>query len=94
MSDLPSAGPDFSKPIEALKACHVRIRQECERMCRLVEHMKTFPDEESMAVVRAHDVNIIIAHGAFFNEGMYEKLIDRIDQRDDLPCFRDQLEAA
>jgi len=50
----------------------------------MVERMKTFPDEESMAVVRAHDVNIIIVHGAFFNEGMYEKLIDRIDQRDDL----------
>jgi hypothetical protein len=50
----------------------------------MVERMKTFPDEESMAVVRAHDVSIVIVHGAFFNEGMYEKLIDRIDQRDDL----------
>jgi hemerythrin-like domain-containing protein len=40
MSDLPSTGPDFSKPIEALKACHARIRLECERMCQLVEHME------------------------------------------------------
>ena len=40
MSDLPSKGPDFSKPLEALKACHVRIRSECDRMCQLVEHMK------------------------------------------------------
>jgi hemerythrin-like domain-containing protein len=40
MSDLPSKGPDFSKPIEALKACHARIRLECDRMCQLVEHMK------------------------------------------------------
>ena len=40
MSDLPSKGPDFSKPIEALKACHARIRLECDRMCELVEHMK------------------------------------------------------
>ena len=34
------AGPDFSKPLEALKACHARIRSECDRMCALVEHMK------------------------------------------------------
>src|SRR5687767_10094693 len=40
MSDLPSKGPDFSKPLEALKACHTRIRLECDRMCQLVEHMK------------------------------------------------------
>lgn len=41
MSDLPPKGPDFSKPIEALKACHARIRLECEKMCELVEHMKS-----------------------------------------------------
>ena len=40
MSDLPPKGPDFSKPLEALKACHARIRLECDRMCELVEHMK------------------------------------------------------
>lgn len=40
MSDLPPQGPDFSKPLEALKACHVRIRLECDKLCQLVEHMK------------------------------------------------------
>jgi hypothetical protein len=50
----------------------------------LVERMKTFPDEESMAEVHAHDVSIIIVHGAFFKEGDYEDLIDQMDQRDDL----------
>jgi len=50
----------------------------------LVEHMKTFPDEESMADVHAHDVSIIIVHGAFFKEGEYDDLIDQMDQRDDL----------
>jgi pyridoxamine 5'-phosphate oxidase len=40
MSDLPASGPDFSRPIEALKTCHARIRLECDRMCQLVEHMK------------------------------------------------------
>jgi hemerythrin-like domain-containing protein len=40
MSDLPSTGPDFSKPLEALKTCHVRIRTECGTMQKLVEHMQ------------------------------------------------------
>jgi len=40
MSDLPSGPPDFSKPLEALKACHERIRSECGVLSRLVEHMK------------------------------------------------------
>mgnify|MGYP003580554447 CR=1 FL=1 len=48
MSDLPSKGPDFSKPLDALKACHARIRLECDRMCQLVEHMKSHGcDEEA-----------------------------------------------
>jgi hemerythrin-like domain-containing protein len=46
MSDLPSRGPDFSKPLEALKACHARIRLECDRMCELVEHMKAHGCDE------------------------------------------------
>jgi len=41
MSDSPKrAAPDFSRPIEALKACHVRIRSECDALRRLAEHMK------------------------------------------------------
>ena len=40
MSDLPSTGPDFSKPIEALKTCHSRIREQCETLQKLVDHMK------------------------------------------------------
>jgi pyridoxamine 5'-phosphate oxidase len=39
MSDLPGPGPDFTKPLEALKSCHVRIRAQCETLRRLVEHM-------------------------------------------------------
>jgi hypothetical protein len=50
----------------------------------LVEHMKTFPDEKSMADLHAHDVSIIIVHGAFFKEGDYDDLIDQMDERDDL----------
>jgi hemerythrin-like domain-containing protein len=40
MSDLPKAAPDFSQPIAALKACHERIRAQCDTLRRLLEHIK------------------------------------------------------
>lgn len=40
MSELPRPGPDFTRPLEALKACHVRIRAQCDTLRRLVDHMK------------------------------------------------------
>ncbi len=39
MSDFPSPAPDFTRPFEALKACHVRIRAQCDTLRRLVDHM-------------------------------------------------------
>jgi len=39
MSDLPRPLPDFSQPIELLKACHQRIRSQCDTLRNLVEHM-------------------------------------------------------
>jgi len=39
---------DFSQPIAALKACHVQIRSQCERLSALVTRMKEIgPDEEA-----------------------------------------------
>lgn len=40
MSDLPRAAPDFSQPIEMLRACHERIRSQCDTLRRLAEHLK------------------------------------------------------
>lgn len=39
MSDLPGQAPDFSRPLEALKACHARIRSQCDTLRQLVLHM-------------------------------------------------------
>ncbi len=41
MSDFPSPAPDFTRPLDALKACHVRIRAQCDTLRRLVEHMNS-----------------------------------------------------
>lgn len=40
MSASPRKAPDFSQPIDALKACHERIRAECGSLRKLVEHMQ------------------------------------------------------
>lgn len=40
MSNPPKSGPDFSRPIEALKSCHERLRRECGALRKLVEHMR------------------------------------------------------
>lgn len=41
MSDFPKAAPDFSQPIAALKACHERIRAQCDTLRRLLDHMSS-----------------------------------------------------
>jgi len=47
MSDAANkAAPDFSRPIEALKACHARLRRECVTLRELVEHMKSHGCDE------------------------------------------------
>jgi len=40
MNPSRSTNPDFSRPLEALKACHERIRAECGTLRKLVEHLK------------------------------------------------------
>lgn len=50
MSDFPKAAPDFSQPIAALKACHERIRAQCDTLRRLLEHVNGKGcDEEARA---------------------------------------------
>jgi hemerythrin-like domain-containing protein len=39
MSDSPGKALDFALPLEALKACHVRIRSNCETLRDLLLHM-------------------------------------------------------
>jgi hypothetical protein len=40
MADSSRAAPDFSRPIEALKACHERLRSQCAALRQLVDHVK------------------------------------------------------
>lgn len=43
MTIVPGRAPalDFSRPLEALKACHERTRAQCEAMCQLARHLSS-----------------------------------------------------
>ena len=40
MSELPRTAPDFSQPLAALQFCHGKIRQQCDTLQRLLEHLQ------------------------------------------------------
>jgi len=40
MANAPRTAPDFSRPIEALKACHERLRSQCAALRELVDHVR------------------------------------------------------
>jgi hypothetical protein len=50
----------------------------------LLTLMKHFPDDDSLAAIRARDVEYIIVHGAFYEPAKYRAVIEAMDQRRDL----------
>jgi len=40
MANSSRTAPDFSRPIEALKACHERLRSQCAALRQLVDHIR------------------------------------------------------
>jgi hemerythrin-like domain-containing protein len=78
MSDLPPQGPDFSKPLEALKACHARIRLECDRMSQLVEHMKANGCDEQARQTAAKLMRYFDTAARFHHEDEEEDLLPRM----------------
>ncbi|MEO7273618.1 MAG: hypothetical protein ABIX28_11590 [Vicinamibacterales bacterium] len=51
---------------------------------QLLTRMKHFPDDESLAAIRARDVEYVIVHGAFYEPAAYRAVIAAMDQRPDL----------
>ncbi|HXF67992.1 MAG TPA: hemerythrin domain-containing protein [Burkholderiales bacterium] len=39
--ELPQTAPGFSQPLEMLKACHERIRSQCEALVALAGHLRS-----------------------------------------------------
>jgi hypothetical protein len=50
----------------------------------LVELMSRFPDPAAIAELRRRDVQYVIVHGSFFRLGLYQELMARIRESQDL----------
>jgi len=67
MGDLPKPLPDFSQPLDALRACHQRIRLQCDTLRRLVLHMQEHGCDEqarqaAVAVMRYFETAARLHH--------------------------------
>jgi hemerythrin-like domain-containing protein len=78
MSDFPSQGPDFSKPLEALKACHQRIRTQCETMRKIVEHMKAHGCDDEARQAAGNVMRYFDTAGRHHHEDEEEDLLPKM----------------
>ena len=68
MTETPTKeSPDFSRPLSVLKACHERIRRECDRLTALVEHLREHGCDEqarqtATGVIRYFDTSARVHH--------------------------------
>jgi hypothetical protein len=51
---------------------------------RLLDLMRTFPDDSAFEELRARDVEFIIVHGAFYQPRVYAKLVEELGARREL----------
>jgi len=59
--------PDFSRPMAVLRACHERIRKECEKLSALVERLQQHGCDEqarqtALSVIRYFDSGARVHH--------------------------------
>lgn len=78
MADFPSQAPDFSKPLEALKACHQRIRMQCETLRGIVEHMKTNGCDEQARQAAGNVMRYFDTAGRHHHEDEEEDLLPKM----------------
>lgn len=78
MSDFPAPAPDFSQPLEMLKACHQRIRSYCETLRRIVEHMSAHGCDSEARNAAAAVIRYFDTAGRHHHEDEEEDLLPRM----------------
>lgn len=78
MADFPSPAPDFSKPLDALRACHQRIRMQCETLRKIVEHMRTHGCDDEARAAAANVMRYFDTAGRHHHEDEEEDLLPRM----------------
>lgn len=78
MNELPSKRPDFSRPLEALKTCHERIKLECEKLRQLAAHLKDRGSDEKSRQAAAAAMRYFDTAARYHHEDEEEDLLPRM----------------
>jgi len=73
-----SRNTDFSKPLDTLKACHVRIRVECEKLRGLAERVKDNGCDDEARRLAAALMRYFETAARFHHEDEEEDLLPRM----------------
>ncbi|HKU70918.1 MAG TPA: hemerythrin domain-containing protein [Burkholderiales bacterium] len=78
MSEKSSRPMDFSRPLDSLKTCHVRIRSECGKLRDLAERVKDGQCDEEARTVAAALMRYFDTAARFHHEDEEEDLLPRM----------------
>jgi len=78
VSPNPSKTTDFSKPLDTLKACHVRIRAECEKLRSLAARVKDKGCDDETRQTAAALMRYFETAARFHHEDEEEDLLPRM----------------
>ena len=78
MSEKSSRNTDFSKPLETLKACHVRIRTECGKLRSLADRVKGDGCDDEARQLAAALMRYFDTAARFHHEDEEEDLLPRM----------------
>ena len=78
MSDRSRTAPDFSRPLEALKKCHERIRSECEKLRELAAHLKDKGSDQQTRQTAAAVMRYFDIAARFHHQDEEEDLLPRM----------------
>jgi hemerythrin-like domain-containing protein len=78
MSGVPKAAPDFSRPLEALKTCHKRIKSECEKLRELAAHLRDKGGDRQARQTAAAVMRYFDTAARYHHEDEEEDLLPRM----------------
>ncbi len=78
MSPPSKSAADFSKPLEALKTCHVRIRSECEKLRQLAADLNGKASDEKTRQTAAGVMRYFDTAARYHHEDEEEDLLPRM----------------
>src|SRR5258705_2653463 len=78
MSAASSKSTDFSRPIDTLKACHVRIRAECDKLRGLADRVKGDGCDDEARQLAAALMRYFDTAARFHHEDEEEDLLPRM----------------